>query len=533
VTPATPPAFARAPVPGRRPRQLASRSPQARGPCAPLVACALAAGLALTGCNTIPVASLERSFTLVVEQRTGTGDPVPIDFLWVVDNSTSMCEEQVALARNFSTFVDALSKLTIDPRVAVTTMDVQCSDLPGLAPPAAGGGLNATPARAFSPACFEHEVVPCLKDADCDALGEPGKWRCSPQYGNIQCLNNPNDTVNTTCVRGCLTDEECQARFQDPAYICSKPSPNKDEWGCLLPPRTEGCPDTVGPILDAEHLEDFRCVATVGVNQEACFRYEQGLEAAWEALDPRGPRAEQAQQFLRPEAYLVILFITDEDDCSVPPDAVQPISSDDYDSCALLGDTDHGGPLIPVSRFVNRFKSLKTDPSRVIVAALSGDSTATDPTTRDAERQAFLDAQRSPRPCHHPYVCLSEAGKAGWGSRYQELTASFGANGIFANVCDPQGMGPALADIADAIVRVVNKVCLPRPILDHDSLVVRRRDPAGQETTLVEGEDYLVVPGGADCGGNDAPLEAIQFTHTPTLGEVITATYQGDPLLSP
>jgi len=497
------------------------------------VACALAAGLALTGCNTIPVASLERSFTLVVEQRTGTGDPVPIDFLWVVDNSTSMCEEQVALARNFSTFVDALSKLTIDPRVAVTTMDVQCSDLPGLAPPAAGGGLNATPARAFSPACFEHEVVPCLKDADCDALGEPGKWRCSPQYGNIQCLNNPNDTVNTTCVRGCLTDEECQARFQDPAYICSKPSPNKDEWGCLLPPRTEGCPDTVGPILDAEHLEDFRCVATVGVNQEACFRYEQGLEAAWEALDPRGPRAEQAQQFLRPEAYLVILFITDEDDCSVPPDAVQPISSDDYDSCALLGDTDHGGPLIPVSRFVNRFKSLKTDPSRVIVAALSGDSTATDPTTRDAERQAFLDAQRSPRPCHHPYVCLSEAGKAGWGSRYQELTASFGANGIFANVCDPQGMGPALADIADAIVRVVNKVCLPRPILDHDSLVVRRRDPAGQETTLVEGEDYLVVPGGADCGGNDAPLEAIQFTHTPTLGEVITATYQGDPLLSP
>ena len=80
-----------------------------------------------TACDGTPVRSLNDSFSLVVEKSTGDTQPVAIDFLWVVDNSTSMCEEQVSLTANFDQFTDALRAYgDFDPRVAVVTMDAQC-----------------------------------------------------------------------------------------------------------------------------------------------------------------------------------------------------------------------------------------------------------------------------------------------------------------------------------------------------------------------------------------------------------------------
>src|SRR5690349_13855697 len=89
----------------------------------------LAALAAIAGaCNHTPISNLERSFSFTVTKDTGDADPIAIDFLWVVDNSSSMCQEQVALAQNFATFVEQINvSFDIDPRLAVTTVDAQCT----------------------------------------------------------------------------------------------------------------------------------------------------------------------------------------------------------------------------------------------------------------------------------------------------------------------------------------------------------------------------------------------------------------------
>ncbi|MCA9514572.1 MAG: hypothetical protein KC635_06505 [Myxococcales bacterium] len=514
----------------------------------PLYAAAFVALMTTAGgCNHAPVADLEKSFTYKVQQNSGTSDPIKIDFLWVVDNSTSMCQEQLALTENFKTFTERLSsQFDIDPRLAVTTVDVQCT-VNGTSIFSSQGLFNTVPARTFPPACQDTLVRACSNDAgcanlDCQASGEcddidepscsctdPDEWACRGYQSDI-CLRTPNGSINTSCRRRCTTDQECKDLFGDPRYICQKLSGNQLDWGCLLPPATQDCPATVPAILDGTNLDLFACAATVGVNQESsCFKYEQGLRASLLALDPKGKNAEQSKAFLRDDAYLVIIYVSDEDDCSVADG--RSISEDDYETCALLPTTDEGGPLVPVGHYVNRLKGLKSDPGKVIVAAIAGDSTATDAASVAAERAAYLSSKGDPRTCYQQtYICNSAVGKADYGSRYLQLTQAFGPNGSFSNICEDQGIDRALENIADTIITVLNKLCLPRPVLG--SLKVIRRLPDGSETEIPEGEGsghYQILRTAEDCAVDGQLLPAIAFGDPPTPGEEIEVTYQGDP----
>ena len=503
----------------------------------------------LWSCNHEPVKNIEKSFTLKVEKQSGTGDPIPIDFLWVVDNSSSMCEEQLSLTGSFDVFTNRLETFfQIDPRLAVTSHDVQCT-VDNVNIFSSKGTFNTVPATAFPPPCQEKRIRECFADdvcqnMDCVVRGEcprddpsctcngpQGEWSC--RHPNTEsCLVNPNGTVNSQCVRHCTTDEECQTLFGDSSYICQKPSANQSDWGCIRPPGTSTCPATVPPVLDADNIDLFPCAATVGVNQEKCFKFEQGMNAALMAIDPTGANADQARGFLRDDAYLVIIFISDEDDCSIA--AGRNINEDDYDTCALLTTTDQGGPLVPVGHFANRFKALKQDPGKVIVAAIAGDSTALDPAQISADRAAYFTSKGDPKVCfHQTYICLSDQGKADYGSRYLDLTESFGPNGAFTNICEDTGIGPALDAIADTIITVLNQICLPKPVLDTASLVVTRtRD--GEETILTPGNgpgQYRIIENVEGCAVDGQSLPAIAFGDPPSPGEEITITYQGDPLL--
>ena len=83
----------------------------------------LALTLPLIACDGVPVAGLEKSFSMVVDKTTGDDEPVKIDFLWVIDNSTSMCEEQVNLTGSFETFISAIRTFTdFDARVGVVAV---------------------------------------------------------------------------------------------------------------------------------------------------------------------------------------------------------------------------------------------------------------------------------------------------------------------------------------------------------------------------------------------------------------------------
>jgi hypothetical protein len=495
----------------------------------------------LAACNDTPVQGLEKSFSMVVNQRTGSSEPVPIDFLWVIDNSTSMCQEQFSLTKSFDQFTSALEQFfEIDPRIAVTTVDANCE--PDGVNIFSKGIFNTKPNRVFPPACFEERRVVCRTDDDCANLDcelygkcdSPGaEWVCKTTAQEV-CMTNPNGSINTRCQRTCTGDGDCRTFYSDDTFECREPA--GQPTGCLRPPDTVGCPDTLPPVLTKDNIDLFRCTASVGVTQLNCLKYEQQLRSGLLALDPTGRNAEQAKNFLREDAYLVIIFVTDEEDCSVAEGYVNSegkpgLLETDYNRCGLLPTTDDGGPLVPVAHYVNRFKALKRDPGKVVVATISGDSTKDTPELRALDRQAYLESKSNPRVCHNETsVCNSVNGVADYAPRMIELVNSFGPNGVFSNICSDEGIGPALTAIARTIIQVINKVCLPKPILD--GLRVTRTGPDGQTVTLEEGDGpgrYRVVFGSEDCIGENGLLPAIAFGDPPVPGEVVNITYEGDP----
>jgi len=510
------------------------------------------------GCNHTPVESLDKSLTLKVIKGSDTADPVKIDFLWIVDNSSSMCEEQAALFESFDDFVERLeSSFQIDPRVAVASIDVDCE--PNLAERIAStkGVFNTVPNKVMPVACQEQRARFCREDVDCGNLdcvirgecaesdtectcdplpgrAELGMWECAHSWAEAElfdlCAVNPNGSINTSCIRRCDTDDDCQQLFDDSRYVCRAAT-----RGCVLEPDRDFCPDTVPAVLDSSNLHLFPCNASVGLIQRACFRFEQGLAAALMALDPSptAPNSEQARDFHRDDAYLVIIIISDEDDCSLAQDGFIDVETQ-RDTCALLPTSDQGGPLAPVGHYINRFKSLRSDPGRVIVATISGDSLETDPAAIAADRQAFIESKGHPRTCHQQsYICLSDIGKSDYGARYIELADGFGPNGVFTNLCEAADMSRALGQIAETIIQVLNRMCLPKPIIDRDSLLVERtRD--GETELLFEGDGpgmYRIVEGAEECAIGGRIMPAIAFGDPPSPGEEIRVTYQGDPLL--
>ena len=416
--------------------------------------------LAVSGCQDPPPLDFRTSDT-AQETAEVEDQRVLVDFLWVIDNSTSMCHEQVALTRGFDAFVRRLKgNLDVDPRVAVTSVDSQC-DINGTTIFSAKGKFNQKAAKAFPYPCQETRRIACLSDADCADLDcslfascgdEQAQWTC--RGTSAACVQNPNGSINTTCRRSCTNDQECAALFGDPSYICHQPSANTADWGCLRPPDSTTCPDELPAFLTSDNIDLFPCIAPLGVNQEKCFKFEQQLRSGFMALDPNGINADQASNFLRPEAYLVVVFVSDEEDCSIADN--DTIGENDYETCGLLKTTDEGGPLVPVAHYVNKFKALKSDPSKVIVAAISGDSLQSDPGPVAAERESYLASKGDPETCYHQtYICSSASGTADLGARLLEFTKGFGLNGTFVNICSDSGIGMAMQQIADLILSVV------------------------------------------------------------------------------
>ncbi len=497
---------------------------------------AVAATLGAAACNDTPVKDLEKTFTYTVTKDTGNAPPIKIDFLWVVDNSSSMCQEQVGLTTNFNQFVNTIkTAFDIDPRIAVTTVDAQC-EVNNTSVFSSKGKFNQHAAKAFPPPCQITTRIECLDDNDCgdadeDIFGSPdtnGEWACRTATSEA-CVENPNGSINTTCRRRCTTDAECKDVFADDKFVCQKPSNNQADWGCIRPPDSSTCPDELPEFLDGTNIDLFPCIATVGVNQEKCLKFEQQIRSGYMALDKSSlDTGEQAKRFLRDDAYLVVVFVSDEEDCSIGDGTT--LSEDQYETCGLLKTTDEGGPLIPVAHYVNKFKGLKSDPGKVIVAAIAGDSTKGSETEREAERVAYIASKGDPKDCfHQSYICNSDNGTADYGNRFGDLVKGFGPNGTFTNICSADGIGVALDQIARTIVSVVNRVCLPRPILE--GLTVRRTRN-GETTTLTEGDGpntYRVIPTAEDCVVDSIILPAVAFFDPPIPGESIEVIYEGDP----
>jgi len=279
-----------------------------------------------------------------------------LDVLWVVDNSSSMCHEQRGLVEHLQDFVGELPpEVLTSMNMAVVTTDVIKGN----------GVFHEGVAEQFPNACAEREVLACTDDIGCqDAFG--AGWACNPPpddlVGGGLLTENLNGSLNSSCTYVCESDHECCSTFC-PAGICGDCTHQ-----CVAPWDGEQAKNCVAQPLPCEDespgdwIAWARCHLQVGADQSFTANLESGLKSAWLALDPDGPNATQSAGFLRPDAHLLIVFATDEDDCSIDENFCSPsydceddldcpgtgacvdglccgiIKKDYYNICGLLGE---------------------------------------------------------------------------------------------------------------------------------------------------------------------------------------------------
>ncbi|MEM9074188.1 MAG: hypothetical protein AAGE52_37190 [Myxococcota bacterium] len=238
-----------------------------------------------------------------------------VDLLLVIDNSSSMTQEQVALTRALPFFIEALTQGDIDGdgdtdfvpvnslQVGVVTTDM---------------GTNGN----MIPTCGE------------------------PNFGEDGLLRTTGNRVIPGCAATYPNFLEYRAGLSDPTQIA----------------------------------DDLTCVASVGT--DGCG-VEQQLEAALKAASPStapirfhadttGHGDGENEGLIREDALLLVILLTDEEDCSfADPELFNP-SSALYPGDLNLRCFQFPEAVHPVRRFVDGLIALKTNPRRLMFAAIAG-----------------------------------------------------------------------------------------------------------------------------------------------------------------
>jgi hypothetical protein len=392
-----------------------------------------------------------------------------VDLLLVLDDSPSMCGVFGQMDRFVTNLVDGAWD-AVDLRVAVTTPGACGANRPGEL-------LGAFTRRALdgpAPSCPVRRVHPCLSDADC-VLGaivrewpDPEHWTCEPGPSGTPFACDAPPAGDDPVPDGALhvVESACRYRFDwvgaggaCPADIVPLDGDVVErtlaDWKAgryTGDPAWRGLSDDVVRKLLVAHL--LGCLTRIGPSAASCAGPRQGLRAAWEALDPEGPNAAQSRGFLRDGALLLVMILSDQDDCSFADSGPASSPAD----CACLRDTAGclpsgycdplaPGPLVPPTWLLERLDSLGR---RIGLVTFGGDVTpgsATSPTTSAAPiRQRYFDCRCAVEGAPASvYVCDGEGGTAALAGRYKAASVAVWLahhSGAFANLCDPVWTDP-------------------------------------------------------------------------------------------
>ncbi len=232
----------------------------------------------------------------------------------------------------------------------------------------------------------------------------------------------------------------------------------------------------------------FTCMGSLGTS--GCG-FEMHLESAYRALQPgKNP------MFYRAEAYLAVIFVADEDDCSTEMGAMfgdpnagissqlGPRTSFRCHEFGVRCDNDSNpralGPKTgcepdtnsvyqyEVQRYIDFMRNLKDDPKLVIVAGIIGnfdsvagdltvgpDRRTNDPNLPEVSRSCFTRDPNDPDDGAAPPV------------RLQAFLTAFPERNTFTTICN-DNLADALIQIAELLKTAIGNPCIDRPLADRN-----------------------------------------------------------------
>lgn len=266
---------------------------------------------------------------------------------------------------------------------------------------------------------------------------------------------------------------------------------NGDNGSMQTLPSSDGCPTPSGSYIsniagpdgtrlanhDGTVSEAFACIAQLGVS--GCG-FEQTLEAMKRALDGSNPGNEG---FLREDALLAVIIVSDEDDCSARntfvfdssggyDDLLGPLSSfrcfehgivcepDDprtpegKTGCRVREDSQY---LASIAGYSDFLKGLKADPSLIVVGGITGPGDNFR-VTLNSGGEPWLDSG-----CENNFSSATPA------MRLAKFFSDFPARNTVASICN-ESLERPLSQVAHRISETANQTpCLFGEIADQDT----------------------------------------------------------------
>lgn len=264
--------------------------------------------------------------------------------------------------------------------------------------------------------------------------------------------------------------------------------------------------------FDGTLSDVFSCMSDLGT--KGCG-YEHPLLSMRLALDDKNTTANSG--FLRKDADLGIVFITDEDDCSAPPRSTLFADQSFANQapslrCALKGhvcngqklgaqiqdhnladcqsSVDGGEELYPVGDFIGFVKGLKAGTSsKILVSALAGWPKIGDDGkyAMESTKDGLLDLVPV---CQNKAPLSDKVDTAFPALRIKQFIDAFGAEGGLHSICQAD-FRPVLESIGDEWGKIVAPRCVPGKLIDAD------QETQGLQPTCVVSEISNAANGAA------------------------------------
>ncbi|MBI5501196.1 MAG: hypothetical protein HY907_13200 [Deltaproteobacteria bacterium] len=369
----------------------------------------LAGLFATLGCFDRDLTDIVPVTTTGVTIRVEQVGVIRVDIVVLVDNSGSMSQEQAALTQRFPELIREL----IDPEI------------------------NPETGRPFHPPVEDLNIGVISSD-----MGTAG-------YRVSTCAIS--DVGDNGCFRSTPSPAvlDCEATY--PAFLSRN--------------------ETNAAIYDADTMaHDFTCIATLGT--QGCG-FEQQFKAMRAATTTDPETGICNRGFLRPDALLALVWVTDEEDCSVRPDHNEMFdpSRDDLGHLNIRCFT-HSEFVESVEDYVNAFRALKgpLDQDKIVLGMIVGVPPEAPACIGTGDRlesclgvPAMTAAIDPTDPTSLIPSCNTSMGQAFPPRRFVQMAQSFGSSAIVDSICKTDWTA-AIKGITDKLVERLPSTCFPRAL---------------------------------------------------------------------